>query len=195
MLSFISGLYRRLLGGWLSNVPIIKERGVQWILCALLYGPVIYFLDYNTWLFEFLPHWIFVILSTLLLIIAETKSHFPGFKCGTESLDYINEQKAKGRSIDYEKFVNWIAKKRGIEQYGKEWCFYQLVLCKTMWLIPVSLLLGCQFIFIGVCVAFAYNAAFWIGFKDFKKILTSPTNWGEFFQGALYMYGILLGGL
>lgn len=195
MLAFLSGLFRRLLGGWLSKVPLIKERAVQWILCALLYAPTIYFIDYNTRLHDFLPHWIFVTLSTLLLIIAETKGHFPGFKCGTESLDYINEQKSKGRSIDYESFVNWLAEKRGVEKYGREWCFYQLVLCKTIWLIPVSLLLGSQFIFIGVCVAFAYNAAFWIGFKDFKNILTSPTNWGEFFQGVLYMYGILLGGL
>lgn len=195
MLAVLSGLYRRLLGGWLDNIPVIKERGIQWLLCALLYAPCIWFFDYNTWLAEVLPEWLFVLLSTFLLILAETTGHFPAFKCGTESMEYINSEIERGRKIPYKRICDWIAKKRGFECFGREWCFCQLVLCKTVYLIPVVFLLGCQFVFVGFCVAFAYNACYWIEFKDCKKVMTSPTNWGEFFQGALYMYGIILGGL
>lgn len=190
-MGFISGLLRRILGGLWSEVPIIKERGVQWLLCALIYAPVIYLTTYNTFIEGLLPKWLFTIIATILLIIAETKGHFPSFKCGTESRAYIDEQLAKGRKIPYHKIINWFSKIRGFEEFDREWCFWQLILCKTVWLIPVSFMLGSQFIFIGLCVAFVYNACFWVELKPFKKLMTSPTNWGEFFQGCLYFQGLV----
>lgn len=193
MLAIISGFLRRILGGFWSDVPIIKERGVQWLLCALLYAPVIYLRHYHTYLADVLPNWLFTILVTVLLIVAETKGHFPGFKCGTESRKYIDDEVAKGRKIPYKKIVDWWGKVRGFEEYDREWCFWQLILCKTVWLIPVSLFLGQQFIFIGLCVAFVYNACYWVELKPFKKLLVTPTNWGEFWQGVLYFQGLFGG--
>ena len=190
-MGFIAGILRRLLGGLWSNVPVIKERGFQWLLLILLYAPTIYLHNYHTYLAGCLPKWLFTLTSTFFLIVAETKAHFPGFLCSTEDRGYIEEQLAKGRKIPYHKLVNWFGKIRGYEEFGSEWCFWQLILCKTIWLIPVSLLLGNQFLFIGLCVAFAYNACFWVNLKPFKKLMVTPTNWGEFFQGCLYYYGLL----
>lgn len=190
-MGFIAGLLRRIIGGMWSNVPIIKERGIQWLLLFLIYAPAIYFNHYNTFIEGLLPKWLFTIIATILLIIAETKGHFPGFLCGTESLEYIEEQLAKGRKIPYHKLISWFGKIRGFEEFGREWCFWQLTLCKTICLIPVSAFLGSQFIFIGLCVAFVYNACFWVELKPFKNLMVTPTNWGEFFQGCLYFQGLI----
>lgn len=189
-MGFISGLLRRLLGGLGSKIPVLKERGFQIFLLVLLYAPVIYFSAYHTILEEFLPKWLFTLVVVTLVIVCELKGHFPGFMCGTEDQNYIDEQVAKGREIPYEKLVDWFGKIRGYEKWSREWCFWQLMLCKTVWCIPVSLFVGSQFAFAGLCVAFAYNAMFWIQMKNFKKILASPTNWGEFWQGVLYFYAL-----
>jgi len=190
-MGFLAGLLRRILGGFWSDVPVIKERGVQWLLCALLYAPVIYLKDYHGYLAFLIPNKIiFTVVATILLILAETTGHFPGFKCGTESRDYIDEELAKGRKIPYKKIIDWLGKIRGFEEFGREWCFWQLILCKTVRLIPISLLLGCQFIFIGLCVAFVYNACYWVELKPYRKLMVTPTNWGEFFQGCLYFQGL-----
>lgn len=192
MLAILSGFLRRILGGWLSNIPVIKERGVQWLICALLYAPVLYFRQeyYHTYLSDNLPNWLFVILGTFLIILAETKGHFPGFQCGTEDPKYIDECLKNGRKIPYRNLVTWFGKIRGYQEFDKEWCFWQLILCKTVWCIPVCLFVGSQFFFIGLATAFVYNACFWVQLKPFKNILTSPTNWGEFFQGVLYFQGL-----
>lgn len=193
MLGILSGLLRRILGGFWSNVPIIKQRGVQWLLCALIYVPTIYLCTYHTHMEAWLPKWAFTIIATLLLIIAETSGHFPSFQCGTESREYIDEEVAKGRKIPYKRLVDWFGKIRGYEEYDREWCFWQLILCKTVRLIPVSVFLGSQYIFIGLSVAFVYNACYWVELKPFKKLMTSPTNWGEFFQGVLFYQGLIRG--
>lgn len=192
-MGFISGLLRRIIGGFWSNVPVIKQRGIQWLLLALIYAPTIYLCTYHTRVEALLPKWLFTLISTFLLIYAETKGHFPGFKCGTESRKYIDEEVAKGRKIPYKRLVDWFGKIRGYEEYDHEWCFWQLILCKTVCLIPVSVFLGSQFIFIGLSVAFVYNACYWVELKPFKKLMTSPTNWGEFFQGVLFYQGLIRG--
>ncbi len=189
-MAFLSGLIRRLLGGLDSRLDFLEERGVKIVLLVLLYAPIVWFGSYGTCLESLLPKWLFVLLTVALVIIAELKGHFPGFMCGTESQEYIDEQVAKGRKIPYEKLVDWFGKIRGYEKWSREWCFWQLVLCKTVWCIPVSLFVGSQFIFAGLCVAFAYNAMFWVGMKNFKNILCSPTNWGEFWQGVLFCYAL-----
>lgn len=191
MLAFISGILRRILGGLCSKVPVLRKRFFQYCLLFCLYFPVLFICSYHTYLFSLLPHWLFAILGTISLIYAESKGHFPGFLGGTESIEYINEQIAKGRKIPYRKIVTWFGKIRGYEEFGKEWCFWQLLLCKTVCCIFPALFVGYQFIFIGIAVACVYNAAFWVEFKPFKNIMVSPTNWGEFFQGFLYFKGIL----
>lgn len=188
---FLSGLMRRLLGGWLSTKKIISERGVQWLLCFMLYSPIIFFNSYNTWLYQHLNIYIFTILGSISIIWCLTKGHFPGFMCGTESLDYINEQLSKGRKISFQKIIDWIMVKRGFNQFDKEWCFWHLMINKTVYSLVPALFFGYQFIFIGVAVAIAYNAMFWVEMKPFKKILNSPTNWGEFWQGYLMCLGLL----
>ena len=195
-MAFLSGLLRRLLGGWLSTVSFFKERGVQWGLGILLYGTAIYcktsFLGgYDTFLFSWLNRWLFVVLGAVSVVWCMTKGHFPGFLCGTESLDYIKEQLSNGRKISFQKVVDWIMSKRGFEQFGKEWCFWQLLLNKTVYYCVLALFFGCQFAFIGIAVALAYNAMFWAQLKNFKNILASPTNWGEFWQGYFIMWGLL----
>lgn len=192
-MGIISGLLRRIIGGFMSSVPIIKQRAVQWLLCAIIYAPTIYLCTYHTHMEEWLPKWLFTLISTFLLIYAETKGHFPGFGCGTITQEYIAEQLASGRKIPYKKIIDWLGKIRGFEEYGREWCFWQLILCKTVCLIPASIFLGSQFIFIGLGVAFVYNACFWVELKPFKKLLVTPTNWGEFFQGLLYYQGLIRG--
>lgn len=190
-MGYLSGLLRRLLGGWLSTKEIISERGIQWLLCFILFSPVIYFKDapqYMSWM----PHWLFVILGALSVIWYLTKGHFPSFLCGTESLEYINEQLANGREIPYRWFPDWLMNKRGFDEYGKEWCFWHLAFIKTLYAIVPALFFGAQFVFIGFLVAALYNAMFWVSMKPYKNILTSPTNWGEFWQGYLVMWGLLL---
>lgn len=193
MIAILSGLLRRILGGFWSTVPIIKERGIQWLLCALIYAPTIYLCTYHTRMEGCLPKWLFTIISTFLLIYAETKGHFPGFKCGTESREYIDEELAKGRKIPYKRIIDWLGKIRGFEEFSREWCFWQLILCKTVCLIPASIFLGGHFLFIGLCVAFVYNACYWVELKPYRKLLVTPTNWGEFFQGVLYFQGLIRG--
>ena len=188
---FLSGLVRRLLGGWLSKVPVLKERGFQYFLCFLIYAPTIYFHTYHTWLYDHLGKVIFTLLATFSVIYAETKGHFPSHLCGTESSKYIKEQLEKGRKISFQKLVDWFGKIRGYKAFDREWCFWHLILCKTVWTIFPALFIGYRFIFVGLCVAFVYPALFWCQLKPFKKIMTSPTNWGEFFQGAIYFQGLL----
>lgn len=189
-MGFISGILRRLLGGLSTKFKLLGERGFQIFLLVLLYAPVIYLSHYHTYLENLMPKWLFTIIVTSLVIISELKGHFPGFLCGTEDPEYIEEQLAKGRKIPYRKIVTWWGKIRGYEEFGKEWCFWQLCLCKTVWTLPAACFVGSQFWFAGLCTAFAYNAMFWVNMKPFKKILVSPTNWGEFWQGCLYMYAL-----
>lgn len=193
MIAILSGLLRRIIGGFWDTIPVIKQRGIQWLLCALIYAPTIYFCTYQTRMEGWLPKWLFTLIATVLLIYAETKGHFPGFKCGAESRKYIEDEIAKGRKIPYKRIIDWLGKIRGFEEYDREWCFWQLVLCKTICLIPVSVFLGSQFLFIGLSVAFVYNACYWVELKPFKKLLVTPTNWGEFFQGVLYYQGLIRG--
>lgn len=189
-MGFISGILRRLIGGLSTKIKLFSERGFQICLLVLLYAPVIYFAHYHTYIESLMPKWLFTLIATALVIISELKGHFPGFMCGTESQEYIDEQIAKGRKIPYKKIVDWWGKIRGYEEFGNEWCFWQLILSKTVWTIPVAIMVGSQFWFAGLCTAFAYNAMFWVCMKDFKKILCYPTNWGEFWQGCFYMWAL-----
>lgn len=186
----LSGLLRRLLGGLKTKFKIFGERGFLIACLVLLYSPTIYFSHYHTWIEGIMPKWIFTIMATALVIICELKGHFPGFKCGSESLKYINEEIAKGRKIPYRKIVSWVGRKRGFSEFGKEWCLYQLILCKTVWAIPVAICVGSQFWFAGLCTAFAYNAMYWVDMRPIKNILKTPTNWGEFWQGCFYMWAL-----
>lgn len=190
MLAILSGLYRRLLGGWLSTKKYISERGVQWLLCALLYAPVLYFNSYDS-LLSFLPQWLFVLLGTFSVIWYETKGHFPWFMCGNESIDYINEQLAKGREPIFYKWVEFINKYVCFEKWGKQYCFIGMFLRYTVLSFIPALFIGWQFVITGMMIAFVYNSMFYLQFPPLKKILTSPTNYGEFITGAQIFYGIL----
>lgn len=191
MLAFLSGIFRRLLGGLAHGIPLLEKRWFQVVLLCLLYAPTIYFVSYHTTIAGLLPKWLFTIIATGLVVMAELQGHFPGFMCGTEDPAYIDEQLAKGRKIKFRKLVTWFGKIRGYEELGEEWCFWQLILCKTVFCIPAAILIGSQFAFAGLCTAFAYNAMFWVDMKNFKKVMTSPTNWGEFWQGCLFMWALL----
>lgn len=196
ILKFASGLLRRLLGGWLSTKEIISERVVQWLIGFLLYGVAIYakvtwFGAYNTWLFDWMPLWLFIVLGALSIVLCLTTGHFPGFMCGTESRQYIDEQIANGRNIKFQKLIDWLGEKRGFEQFGREWCFWQLMACKVSACILPAFFFGYHFIAVGALVAFAYPAMFWTELKPYKNILTSPTNYGEFWQGWFIMGALL----
>ena len=106
-MGILSGLLRRLLGGLSSKFKLLEERGFQIFLLVLLYAPVIYFSTYHTYLENLMPKWLFTIIAITLVIISELKGHFPGFLCGTEDPEYIEEQLAKGRKIPYRKIVTW----------------------------------------------------------------------------------------
>lgn len=196
VISLLSGLLRRLLGGWMSDASIIKERGVQWFIGVLLYGSVIYAKvnwlgDYNTWLFDWLPLWLFALLGALAVVLCLTDGHFPGFMCGTESRDYIEEQIAKGRDIPFRDAVDWIGSYRGFVQYGTEWCFWQLLFCKLSACIIPSLFFGLSFMWVGLVTALAYPAMFHAKLRPVKNIVTSPTGYGEFIQG-FFIIGAML---
>lgn len=192
LLKYLSGLLRRLIGGWQYTAKIISERGVQWLIGFIIYGAAIaiqvnWFGGYHTFLYDKLNVWVFAILGIVSVMLCLTKGHFPGFMCGTESLEYINEQLANGRKIKFQKIVDWIGKKRGLEQFGREWCFWQLLLCKTTACILPALFFGSQFIAVGILVTFAYNAMFWVNPKPIGASVNSPTNWGEAVQGYMVM--------
>lgn len=191
LLKLASGLLRRLLGGWLSTKEIISERGVQWLIGVLIYGPTIYWMDnYNTWLRDCMPLWLFALLGAVAVVLCLTTGHFPGFMCGTESRQYIDEQIANGRNVKFQKVIDWLGEKRGFEQFGREWCFWQLMACKVSACILPTLFFGYQFIIVGALVTFAYNAMFWVQLKPCKW-LSSPTNYAEFIQGWFIMWGLL----
>jgi hypothetical protein len=190
-MGFISGIIRRLLGGLKTKFKILGERGFLIACLVLIYAPVIYFSHYHTYLEGLIPKWLFTIIVTALVIVSELKGHFPGFMCGTEDPAYIDEQLAKGRKIPYRRIVNWWGKVRGFDEFGEEWCFWQLILCKTVWTLPVVCFVGSQFWFAGLCTAFAYNAMFWVDMKPFKKILVSPTNWAEWFSGLIIGWSLI----
>ena len=192
----ISGCLRRLLGGWLSDVSIIKERGVQWAIGVLLYGSAILIKSfwlggYNTWLFDWINVWVFALLGSVAVLLSITSGHFPSFLAGTESLEYIQEQLANGRKIKFHKLINWLGEKRGFDEFGKEWCFWHLLVVKVTACILPAFFFGYQFIIVGALIAFAYPAMFWVQLKPFGKCLTSPTNFGEFITGW-YVMGALL---
>lgn len=189
--AFLSGLVRRLAGGASHGAPVLSKRWFQVTLMALLYAPTIYFHSYHTYLFDKLPHWLFVILATASVIISLIGSHFPSFKCGEEDPEYIKEQLEGGRKIKFGALADFVGKIRGLERFSREWCFYHLMMCKVIICIPAALLMGSQFMFAGACVAFAYNTAYWVRFKPFGKIIQSPTNFGEFVQGLFYFWAIL----
>lgn len=196
ILKYLSGLLRRLLGGWLSTKKIISERAVQWIIGFVLYGTAVaikinWLGGYHTWLYDKLNVWLFGLLGVISIVYCMCVGHFPGFLCGTEDLSYIHEQKAKGRKIKFETLVDWIGCRRGFVQYGREWCFWQLMFCKTYACLLPTLFFGWHFITVGALVAFSYNAMFWVQMKPYKDILTSPTNWGEFWQGWFVMEALL----
>ena len=126
-MGFISGILRRLLGGLSARFKIFEERGFQICLLALLYYPVIYLSHYHTYIEGIMPKWLFAIIVTALVIICELKGHFPGFLCGTEDPNYIDEQLEKGRKIPYRKIVTWFGKIRGYQEFDREWCFFSSV--------------------------------------------------------------------
>lgn len=193
----LSGLLRRLLGGWLSTKEILSERGVQWVIGGLLYACGIaikvYWDDgYDTWLYDLLPLYLFIPLAAASVVLCLTTGHFPGFMCGTESQEYIDEQVAKGRTIKFEKLVDWLGEKRGFAKWGKEWCFWQLLCCKVYACIFPAFFLGWHFLILGSLVAFVYPAMFWTELKASQRLpLSSPTNWGEWWQGYFIVWGLL----
>lgn len=196
ILKYLSGLLRRLFGGWLSTKKIISERAVQWIIGGILYGLAVtikinWLGGYDTWTYDQFNVWIFGVLGVVSVVLCLTSGHFPGFMCGTESKKYIKEQIEKGREIKFQKIVDKIAEKRGFKPFDKEWCFWQLMLCKTYACLLPALFFGWHFVVVGALVAFAYNAMFWVNLKPYKNILNSPTNWGEFWQGWFIMGALL----
>lgn len=196
-MAFLSGLLRRLLGGWLSTKNIISERGVQWTLGILFYGIIIYskiewFKGYNTFLYDQLNKYLFILCGSISLLWYLTKGHFPGLKCGTEDPDYINEQLSRGRKIPFRKLITWLGKKRRFEEFDKEWCFWQILFIKTLYAIVPSLFLGPQFLLSGNIIGFIYGCMYWVNPKGFRRVLNSPTNWSEFWSGYFCFWGIVL---
>jgi hypothetical protein len=189
--ALLSACLRRLAGGASHGAPVLSKRWFQVTLMAILYAPTIYFHSYHTYLFDKLPHWLFVILATAAVILAEISGHFPSFKCGTEDPEYIKEQLENGRKIKFRKITTWFGKIRGFEEFDKEWCFWNLLLNKSFFCILPALFVGYQFYFIGICVGLAYPAMYWAQLKPFKKLMVAPTNWGEFWQGYYYYLGLL----
>ena len=174
--------WRRFFGGYDSKIDFLEQRGLQMIICVVA-----------VFLWEFFAKskvWYIALAVAVLVYIFWCCGHWYYFKCGTEDDKYIDDEMAKGRKIPFKKIVDWWGTIRGYEEFDREWCFWQLILCKTVCLIPVVAFLGTQYIFIGLCVAFVYNACYWVELKPYKKLLTSPTNWGEFWQGCLYFQGL-----
>ena len=196
-MAFLLGLYRRLLGGWLSTINIISERGVQWIIGVILCGSVLYtkitwFGSYNTTLYSCLNKWVFIILASLSIVYWLTKGHWPALKQGTEDPAYIEEQLNKGRKIPLRKLITWFGKKRGFVEFDKEWCFWQMLLLKTLYALIPSIFIGPQFLLIGNIVGFTYGCMYWSNLKSFKRVLNSPTNWSEFWSGYFCFWGMVL---
>lgn len=197
MIAFLSGLLRRLLGGWLSTKKIISERGIQWAIGILLYSLILYFKmewfePYNTFLYDHLNKYLFILCGSLSILWYMTKGHFPGLKCGTEDPSYIEEQLNKGRIIPLRKLVSWLGKKRDFEEFDKEWCFWQILFIKTLYAIVPSIFLGPQFLLVGNIIGFTYGCMYWVNPKGFRRVLNSSTNWAEFWSGYFIFWGMVL---
>ena len=127
----------------------------------------------------------------------------PDIICSSEENTYLEEFKNyihkllhscpdyTYNEIKYQKFVDWLGEKRGFEQFGTEWCFWHLMLCKVIACIIPAFFFGSQFLIVGALVAFAYNAMFWVKLKPFGQYLSSPTNFGEFIHGWFIMSALL----
>lgn len=176
MLGIIFACWRRIFGGLSTTIKFFEERGVQFILCIA----VVFLWEWLAKGFE----WYIALIIGLLVYYFFCKSHFPYFQCGTESMDYINEQLEKGRKIIFFNQVEWISKKLDFETWSKQWCFVGLTLRYVVFSLPVSLFVGWGFTVAGLAIPFIYNACFWLEFPA-CKIAKSPTNYAELFTGFL----------
>lgn len=172
-----------MFGGWQSTAAIISERGVQWLVGALLYSPLLWLVDSPSIVGDYLPRWAWIPLATISILWYMTKGHFPGFMMGTESREYIDEQIKNGRTIPFEKLVDRIANYRGYEKFGINWCFVQLCFCKIGYAVVPALLVGWEFMLVGWATAMTYPAMFYVKPKSVANFLGGPTSWAEFWQG------------
>lgn len=190
MFGILAGLLRRLLGGWHSTIPVLKERGFQVFLCVLLYFPILLFNDYGTYLQEHLNRWIFASLACACVIFEIIVGHYYYFKCGTEDDKYIDEQEAKGRKPAMNWIVSPVNKLLGFKPRSKQYCFVGMFLRYFICSLPASLFVGWQFAICGFVVPFIYNAMFWVDLPK-TKLSSGPTGYAEFFTGLIIGWALL----
>ena len=176
MLGLLFSLWRRLFGGSSYFGKFLEQRGVQFILCVCLVFVWEFFINHYTW-------YIALIIG-LLVYYFWCKGHFPYFQCGTESIDYINQELEKGRKPIFFNLVNKISAMFGFELWSKQWCFVGLTLRYVVFSLPVSLFVGWQFSVGALAIPFIYNACFWLNFPP-CKLAKSPTNYAEIFSGFI----------
>lgn len=190
MIGFISGILRRIFGGLASKLPILKERGVQWILYFLLYGTILYFNQYNTWAEMHLNKIVFVIFAYFFIMIEISTGHYYYFKMGTESDEYIDEQEAKGRKPAMDWLVRPVNKLLGFEPRKAQYCFVGMFIRYFVWSLPVSVFVGWSFSACAFAIPFIYAGMFWVKLPKFL-ICNGETNWAEFFSGLIIGWALL----
>lgn len=175
-------IWRRFFGGYDSKYDVLEHRGVQMILCVLA-----------VFLYEWLAKgylWYISLLTGILVYVFWCKGHFYYFQCGTESDEYIDEQETKGRKPAMNWIVAPVNKWLGFKPRSKQYCFIGMLIRYTVWAIPVSLMVGWQFMIAGLSVVFIYNACFWVDFPP-CRLAKSPTNWAELITGFIIGWALL----
>ena len=181
-MGFFFSIWRRFFGGYEDEYHDgLEYRGIQMILCILIVT-----------LYEWLVNdhlWYISILTGIFVYIFWCKGHFYYFQCGTESNKYIDECEAKGRKPAMNWLVAPVNKWLGFKPRSKQYCFVGMLLRYSVWAIPVSLIVGWQFMIAGISISFIYNTCFWVEFPE-TKMAKSPTNWAEMISG--FVIGIAL---
>ena len=179
-MGFLFALWRRFFGGYDSKYDLLEGRGIQTVICVVAVFLWELYKGY-TW-------WASLIIGVLVYIFW-CRGHFVYFKCGEESIDYIQEQFARGRKPMFFNQVNWISNKLGFEQFSRQWCFVGLFLRYFIYSLPISIIIGHQFTLAAIMIPFIYNACYWINFPCIK-LAKSPTNWAELISGFVVGVGL-----
>jgi len=180
-MGLIFAIWRRLFGGGDSRFDFLEYRGVQMIFCIVAVFLWEYLVKHKPWYIS--------LITAVLVYIFWCKGHWYYFQCGTESDKYIDDEMAKGRKPAMNWIVSPVNKWFGFKERSIQYCFVGLMIRYFVWSLPVAYLVGWQFAVCGFCIPFIYNAMYWVKLPKWW-LMSSPTNWAEFFGGLIIGWGL-----
>lgn len=174
-------IWRRFFGGFDYKLDFLEKRGIQMILCILC-----------VFLYEFFCKgfsWYISLVIGILVYIFWSIGHWYYFLCGTCPEDEIKKEISDGRKPALNWIVKPVNKLLGFKECSKQYCFIGLLIRYFLWSLPVAYFVGWDFAVCGFCIPFIYNAMFWVQLPKWW-MMSSPTNWAEFFAGLIIGWGL-----